>query len=135
MNKKVKQLLIVLPLCCVLAGLAILSSLLDPTFIPDLYRISSLIILTLWSFFITPTILFVVNWIKASCEKTTYEQAFRRGALIGLYSGGIVILGLLLSPAVGTIWFVQTIKEIILTIKANKKHSEHSTDATDVFDI
>lgn len=137
MNKKAKQLLIVLFFSFVLAGLSILSSLLDPTFVPDLYRISSLVILTLWALFIIPTILFAINWIKESCEKATYEQAFYDGARIGvcLGFGGIVILCFLLSPVVGTIWFIQTIKEISSSIKAKRKQSEHSTDTPNICDI
>lgn len=137
MNKKIKQLSIVLPLSFILASLAILSSLLDPYFVPDLYRISSLIILTLWAFFITPTILFAINWIKETCENETPEQAFRSGARIGVFFGigGIVLLCLLVSPVVGTIWFAQTIKEISVNVKANKKRTENSTDNSEIFDI
>lgn len=136
MNKKVKQLLIVLPISCILTSLAIISSLLDPSFVPDFYRLSSLIICTLWAFFITPTILFAINWIKDSCEKLTFEQAFRSGARIGVYLGfgGIVILCLLLSPVIGVMWFVQTVKEINSTKKDNKTRSNDEVES-DIFDI
>lgn len=134
---KVRQLLIVLPLSCLLAGFAILSFLLDSAFVPDIYRISSLVIVTLWAFFITPTILFAVNWMKGICEKVTDEQAFRVGARIGVCLGfdGIVILCFLLSPVIGTIWFVQTIKEASSAINEKRLRSEQSTDAPDIFDI
>ncbi len=47
--------------------------------------------------------------------------------------GGIIILCFLTSPVVGTIWYVQTMKEISSTIK--EKRAERAADKPDVFDI
>lgn len=135
MNKKVKSLLIVLPLSFLLAGLTILCYLLDPAFEPDAYRVSSLVIVSIMVFFIIPTILFAIRWIQKICEKNTFEQGLRSGLLIGLLLGigGIIILCFLASPVVGTIWYVQTMKEISSTIK--EKRAERAADKPDVFDI
>ena len=58
---KIKHLLIVLTICIALAGLAVLLYLLDPTFISDAYRVTSMIIVVSWAFFIIPSMLFDVQ--------------------------------------------------------------------------
>lgn len=135
MKNKAKSLLIVLPFSFLLAGLTILCYLLDPAFEPDAYRVSSLVIVSIMVFFIIPTILFAIRWIQKICEKNTFEQGLRCGLLIGLLLGigGIIILCFLASPVVGTIWYIQTIKEINSTIK--EKRAERAADKPDVFDI
>lgn len=76
MNKKVKSLLIVFPLSFLFAGLAVLCYLLDPAFVPDAYRVSSMILVVLWCFFIIPTILFAVQWIKKTVKKLRLNRGF-----------------------------------------------------------
>lgn len=131
---KIKQLLIVFPICLVLAGLTVLIYLLDPTFAPDLYRVTSMVIVVLWAFFIIPSLLLVVKLAIDYFEGKTPEHAFRNGARIGvvLGIGGLIILCLLFSPIGGTIWFIQTIKQIIVSIKQKK---ETKSNESDIFDI
>lgn len=134
---KVKQLLIVLPICIVLAGLAVLLYLLDPEFAPDFYRISSMVLITACAFFITPACLFAVKAAKEYFERATFEESFRNGMHLGLYFGffGLLILCFLLSPVMGTIWFVQSIGEASSSIKEKKVRSKKSTDVSDIFDL
>lgn len=131
---KIKQLLIVFPICLVLAGLAVLIYLLDPTFAPDLYRVASMVIVVSWAFFIVPALLFDVKLAIDYFEGKTPEHAFRRGVLIGvvLGIGGLIILFLLFSPIGGTIWFIQTIKQINVSIKQKK---DTKSNESDIFDI
>ncbi len=58
--KKIRQLLIVLIICITLAGLTVLLYLLDPAFIPDAYRLTSMVIVVSWIFFLIPSMLFDV---------------------------------------------------------------------------
>lgn len=131
---KIKQFLIVLPICFVLAGLAVLIYLLDPMFVPDLYRVTSMVIVVSWAFFIVPSLLFDVKLVNDYFRGKTPESAFRSGARIGviLGIGGMIVLCLLLSPIGGTIWFVQTIKQIIASVKRKK---EAKPNESDIFDI
>lgn len=131
---KIKQLLTVLPICLALAGLAVLIYLLDPTFIPDLYRVASMVIVVLWAFFIIPSLLFDVKLAIDYFGGKTPEQAFRNGAHIGviLGFGGLIVLCLIFSPIGGTIWFIQTIKQIIISIKQKK---EAKLSESEIFDI
>lgn len=133
---KVKQLLIVIPICIILAGLAVLLYLLDPTFEPDFYHISSLIIVTVFAFFITPSCIFAFTAAKEYYKNETFEQSFRSGVRLGLYFGlaGLIILGIIVSPVTGTMWFVQTTKEIISHTK-EKKEQTNKADGSEIFDI
>lgn len=137
MNKKVKSLLIVFPSGILLAGLVVLFYLLDPDFEPDAYRVASLVIASIIAFFIIPTVLIAIKWIKKFCEKINFEQGVRSGLHIGLLlgAGGIIILCLLAAPVVGTIWFIQTIKEISSVIKEKRKNGECAAGKPDIFDI
>ena len=111
---KLKQILIVFPICLVLAGLAMLIYLLDPMFAPDLYRVTSMVIVVLWAFFIVPSLLFDIKLAKDYFEGKSPELSFRIGMRIGVVFGigGLIILCLIVSPLGGTIWFVQTVKQI-----------------------
>lgn len=111
MNKKIKLLLIVLLSSFMLAGLVVLIYLLDPTFVPNLYSIFSLVYITLCAFFIIPTLCFLFSWVKKKYEEMTLEQSFRNGVFIGLYLVSVAILCFLFSPLIGSIWYIETIKE------------------------
>lgn len=136
MNKPTKQLIIILPICFALALLAILLYLLDPFFEPDLYRISSMIIVTLWAFFISPSLMFIVKIEKERLQNQTFEQAFKSGARIGLFLGfgGLIILCLIVSPITGTIWFIQTIKQITYSVK-KINIQENQQNESDIYGI
>ena len=97
---KIQQLLIVLPICIVLAGVTVLLYFLDPTFIPNAYTITSMVIVVLWAFFIIPSILFDVQLAKKYFGSKSPENAFRDRVRIGviLGFGGIIVSSLLLSP-------------------------------------
>ena len=131
---KIKQLLIVLPFCFLLAGFAVLLYLLDPTFVPDLYRVTSMVIVDLWAFFIIPALLFDVKLAKDYFAGKTPEYAFRNGARIGVVFGigGLIILCLICSPVGGIIWFIQTVKQINVSTKQKK---ETKSNEPDIFDI
>ena len=133
---KIKQLPIVLTICIILAGAVVLLYLLDPDFVPDAYRIISMVIVVSWAFFIIPSILFGVRLAKKYFEGKSPEHAFRDGVRIGviLGGGGFVVLSLLVSPITGILWYVQTVKEIVSS-KKNKNKSSDNSNADDVFDI
>lgn len=135
--KKLTQLLLVLPVCFLLAGLAVMCYLLDPAFIPDLYRISSMVVVVAWAFFIVPSLLFEAKAAIEYFKGETNEQAFRSGARIGVVFGlgGLLILCLLFSPVTGTIWFVQTIDRVVSDMKEKKRASKKEKDDSDVFDV
>lgn len=131
---KIKQLLIVLTICITLAGLTVLLYLLDPTFIPDAYRVTSMVIVVSWAFFIVPSMLFDVQLaIKYFGDKST-DHAFRDGVRIGVIAGfgGIIVLSLLVSPITGILWYIHTVKTIILT-KKNKNQYPDNPDENDIF--
>ena len=97
---KIKQLLIVLIFCITLAGLAVLLCLLDPTFIPDAYGVTSMVIVVSWAFFIIPSMLFGVQSAIKFFEGKSPEHAFKDGVRIGVIAGfgGILVSSLLISP-------------------------------------
>ena len=130
---KIKQLLIVLTICILLAGSVVLLYLLDPTFIPDAYRVTSMVIVVSWAFFIIPSILFDVQIAIKYFDGKSPEYAFRDGVRIGVIAGfgGILVLSLLASPITGILWYIQTVKNIVLSKK--KKNSDNSNE-DDSFD-
>lgn len=131
---KGKQLLIVLPVGCILAGTVVLAYLLDPSFITDFYRLTSMIIAVVWAFFLVPSILFAVAMGKRYFSKKSPQEAFRVGILAGaLGYGGLFALCLLVSPVTGTMWYVFAIKEIA-SEKAKNASEQHSSD-DDIFQI
>ena len=132
---KIKQLSIVLTISIILAGFVILLYLIDPDFVPDAYRIISMVIVVSWAFFIIPSILFGLRLAKKYFEGKSPEHAFRDGARIGvvLGFGGFVVLSLLVSPITGILWYINTIKNIVLSKKNKDKYSDNSNE-DDIFD-
>lgn len=133
---KIKQLLIVLTICMTLAGSVVLLYFLDPNFIPDAYRITSMIIVVSWAFFIVPSLLFDVQLARKYFEDKSPENAVRDGARIGVIAGfgGIIVSSLLVSPITGILWYVHTIKKIVLS-KKNKDRYSGSSNENDIFNI
>ena len=131
---KIKQLLLVLTIGIALAGFVVLLYLLDPEFIPDAYRIASMVIVVAWAFFIIPSILFGVQSAIKYFEGKSPEQAFRDGVRIGvILGGGMIVLSLLVSPITGILWYIQTVKEILLSKKNKDQYSDNSNE-DDIFD-
>ena len=131
---KIKQLLIVLTICFALAGSAVLLYLLDPTFIPDAYRVTSMVIVVSWAFFIIPSMLFGAQLAKKYFAGKSPEQAFRNGVRIGVIAGfgGMLVLCLLVSPITGILWYGYTVKTIVLS-KKNKNKNSDNPDENDSF--
>ena len=130
---KIKQVSIVLTISTVLAGSVVLLYLLDPTFIPDAYRVTSMVIVVCWAFFIVPSVLFDVQSAMKYFGDRSPEHAFRDGVRIGviLGFGGILVLSLLVSPVTGILWYVNTVKIIVLSKKKNR--SSGNADEDDIF--
>ena len=131
---KIKQLLIVVTICIILAGATVLLYLLDPTFIPDTYRVTSMVIVVSWAFFIIPSMLFGVQSARKYFEGKSPEHAFRDGVRIGviLGFGGILVLSLLVSPITGILWYIHTVKKIVLSKK--KDRSSDNPNEDDIFE-
>lgn len=129
MNKQVKSLLIVLPICLVLAGLTIFLCFLDSTFVIDYLIIA--IILSVWAFFIVPSVFYAIDWAKMRLKNAKPEQSFRIGYVWG---DVIFLLLIIIAPVTGILWFVKTIKEIVLSGK-NKNHIENSEIEEDIFNL
>ena len=132
---KVKQLLIVLTISMTLAGFAVLLYLLDPTFIPDAYRVTSMVIVVSWAFFIIPSVLFDVKLAIEYFDGKSPERAFSDGARIGVIFGfcGILVASLHVSPITGILWYIHTVKKIVLS-KKNKNQSSDNSNENDIFD-
>lgn len=130
--RKVTQLWIVLPCSLLLTALVVIAYFLDPSFVNDFYRLSSMIIAVLWAFFIVPSVLFAIILAKRFFQdrpnEEIYRVSFRIGVIFGY--GGLFALCLIASPVTGTMWYVFTIKEIAA---AEKKKRQNSDD--DIFDI
>ena len=127
---KIKQLLIVLTICIALAGLVVLLYFLDPTFIPDAYRVTSMVIVVCWAFFILPSMLFGVQLAIKYFGGKSPEQSFRDGARIGVIVGfgGILVLSLLVSPITGILWYIHTVKIIVMSKKIKNQYSDNEND-------
>ena len=132
---KIKQLLIVLTICIALAGSAVLLYLLDPAFIPDAYRVVSMVIVVSWAFFVVPSMLFGVQLAIKYFAGKSPAHAFRDGVRIGVIAGfgGILVLSLLVSPITGILWYGYTVKAIVLS-KKNKNQNSDDPDENDSFD-
>ena len=132
---KIKQLSIVLTISIILAGSVVLLYLLDPAFVPDAYRIISMVIVVSWAFFIIPSILFGFRLAKKYFEGKSPEHAFRDGVRVGVIVGfgGFLVLSLLVSPITGILWYIQTVKEILLSKKNKDQYSDNSNE-DDIFD-
>ncbi len=132
--RKGKQLFIVLPIGCTLAGIVVGAYFLDPTFVADFYRLTSMIIATLWAFFILPSVLFAIAEGKRYFLRKSPEEAFRIGVFIGVIGfGGLFALCLLASPVTGMMWYVFAIREAIAAEK--EKKAEKSRKDDDIFDL
>ena len=131
---KLKQLIIILTICLTLAGLTVLLYLIDPSFIPDAYRVTSMVIVVCWAFFIIPSILFDVQLATKYFEGKTPEQAFSEGARIGVIFGfgGIILLSLIVSPVTGVLWYINIVKIIVLS-KKDKNQFSDSSNEDDIF--
>ncbi len=131
---KIKQLLIVLIICITLAGLAVLLCLLDPTFIPDAYGVTSMVIVVSWAFFIIPSMLFGVQSAIKFFEGKSPEHAFKDGVRIGVIAGfgGILVSSLLVSPVTGILWYIHTVKTIVISKKNKNQYSDNSNE-NDIF--
>ena len=133
---KIKQLSIVLTISITLAGLVVLLYFLDPTFIPDAYRVLSMVIVVSWAFFIIPSILFDVQLAIKYFGGKSPEHAFRDGVRIGVIAGfgGILISSLLVSPITGILWYIHTVKKIVLS-KKNQNQYPDNPNENDIFNI
>ena len=131
---KIKQLLIVLTVCIALAGFAVLLYLLDPNFIPDAYRVTSMVIVVSWAFFIIPSTLFGVQLAIKYFGGKSPAHAFQDGVRIGVIMGfgGILASSLLVSPITGILWYVDTVKKIVLS-KKNKNQDPDNSNENDIF--
>lgn len=123
---KGKQLLLVGFGSLLLAGTAVVLFLLDPSFIPDFYRITSMVITVLWGFFFVPAVLLSVRFLLKKLALMSPEQAYRVGVRFGLILGfgGFLVLCLVLSPVTGTMWYVFTVKDVVKDRKVKKRPPE-----------
>ncbi len=132
--KKKTQVFIVLPIGLVLAGIVVGTYFFDPSFISDLYRLTSMIIATLWAFFIVPAVLLAITMGTRYFLSKSPQEAFRDGVLIGVLGfGGLFALCLLVSPVAGMVWYVFAIREAIAEEK--EKKAERSRKDDDIFDL
>lgn len=133
MNNKVKLLLIVIPVSFLAVGLTVLFYLIDPEFEVNAYKITSMVLVSVWAFFFAPTLPFAITWVKNYFDGLNFEQGFRVGYLLGRGWGIIVFLMFLIaSPVIGTIWYIQTVKSLSQSHK-NKRKSDIQDN--EVFDI
>lgn len=85
-----------------------------------------MVIVVSWTFFIIPSILFDVQFATKYFEGKSPEHAFRDGVRIGVIVGfgGILVLSLLVSPVTGILWYVDTVKKIVLSKKNKDQYSD-----------
>lgn len=134
MSNQLKNLLIVVPVSFVSAGLTVLLYLLDPEFEANSYVISSMVIVTVWMFFIAPAMPFAIVWVKNYFDKLDFSQGYRIGYLLGCGWGVVAfIFFLIVSPVIGTIWYVHTINE--WRFERKKKRDAANNADGDVFDM
>jgi len=108
----------------------------DPEFEANLYIVASTVLLAVVAFFIVPACLFAVGRVKNYFRNLTFEQSFRLGYYFGCGWGVVMFLFfLLISPVTGTVWFVQTIKEIKSTTASSRKLRTKSKDNDDLFNL
>lgn len=127
MNKQLKLLLILTPICLVLAGLTLFICLIDSTFGTD--KIIITIALAVWAFFIIPSVLYAINWAKIHINNPDPARSFR----IGMIWGDLIFLLLIvIAPVSGTMWFVKAIRKITSSVK-NKPVENSEIEAEDIF--
>ena len=133
---KIKQLLIVLTIGIALAGSVVLLYLLDPTFIPDAYRITSMVIVVSWAFFIIPSMLFgmqlAITYFSGKSPERALGDGVRIGVILGF--GGMLVLSLLVSPITGILWYINTVKAIVLSKKKKNRASDNPNE-NDIFQL
>lgn len=127
MNKQIKALLIVVPICFALAGIAVLVCLFDWSFDIDYaYMVASAVFVVVRAFFIVPAVLFALDWLKERLEgmdeRRAYLMSFRAGYLWG---GLILMLMYVFSPVIGCMWFVGTVKG---AVKNKKTKTNENSD-------
>ncbi len=133
MSKQLKSLLIVVPISFFLLGLNVFLYFLDTEFEPNAYMILSMILTSIWAFFIVPSLPYTIDWAKNYFNNLSFEQGFHLGYLLGRGWGVLaVILFLIASPFTGTMWFIQTIKAMKTSIKTNRNTTP---DTNDIFDL
>ena len=136
MSRQLKSLLIVIPICFVLAGLTVFLYLIDPAFEATWYVISSMALVTVWAFFIAPALPFTIVWVKKFFGNMNFEQSFRLGYLLGCGWGVLALLFFLIaSPVSGTLWLVQTAKAVRSSAKENRERAKNPNESDDVFDL
>ncbi len=93
-----------------------------------------MVIVVSWAFFIIPSVLLGVQSAIKYFEGKSPEHAFRDGVRIGVIMGfgGILLLCLLVSPITGILWYIHTLKEIILS-KKNKNQYSGNSNENDIF--
>ncbi|MCM1306042.1 MAG: hypothetical protein NC037_01265 [Bacteroides sp.] len=132
MNKHLKSLLIVTPICLALAGLSVLLYLIDPNFAPTADILVSMILVTVWAFFIVPSIPFAIRHAKNYFSKMDFRRGFHFGYLLGCGWGVMIfIIILFVSPITGTLWFADTIKS---AVKDSHREKEITDDTPNIFD-
>lgn len=136
MSRQLKSLLIVIPICFVLAGLTVFLYLIDPAFEATWYVISSMALVTVWAFFIAPALPFTIAWVKKFFGNMNFEQSFRLGYLFGCGWGVLALLFFLIaSPVSGTLWLIQTAKAVRSSAKENRERAKNPNESDDVFDL
>ena len=130
---KIKELAIVLPVCLALSALVVVLFFLDPSIEPDSSRIALMVIVAVWAFFILPSMLCNAKTARENFGKKSYAQTYGRGAFWGTVFGasGLFILFFVLSPIGGTMWFIHTLKQIILDKNQKKEIKSSQTDKPD----
>lgn len=129
MNQQIKSLLIVTPICIVSAGLTVALCFIDSAFVRD--KIITVILLSVWAFFLVPSVLYAIGWARLHLNHADPLQSFR----IGWIWGDLIFLGLIaVAPVSGLLWYIQTIKAVALSLKREKqKNSEIGKD--DIFNL
>lgn len=135
-KKRLKLLLIAVSVGLILSALIVCLYLTDPNFEFDFFPVFSMVLSSVWAFFVPLALPFTVSWVKEYFERLTFEQSFRLGYYLGCGWGVIVfILLLAFSPVIGTRWFVQPVKAVRSSEKNRKERSEKPTKESDIFDI
>ena len=93
-----------------------------------------MVIVVSWAFFIIPSMLSDVQLAIKYFDGKSPEHAFRDGVRIGVIVGlgGILVLSLLVSPITGILWYIHTVKKIVLSKKNKNQYSDNSNE-NDVF--
>lgn len=128
MNKYLKSILIVVPVCMLAAGLTILLYFADPQFNFTVYQVLSMVLVTVWAFFVVPAVLFSVRWVKQYYAKIPPYVPTRMGFYIIRWGWGrfAFVLSLIFSPVTGSLWFVRMIKGSLLSVKEKRNRSEET---------